>query len=132
MSYAGQIIVPWIYRLQSYRICNNHRNMYAKAYFKKIFFLSENYQVAHWDFHYHLSTYHRTKQGLLLSSIPTGKLFALRKVPLFLTYKQLSNIILGFINVFLSVKCFCLVKQYYFLQHSIWRFLKVSVTQIVS
>lgn len=35
MPYAGQFIVPWIYRLQSYRICNNHCNTYAKAHFKK-------------------------------------------------------------------------------------------------
>lgn len=65
-------------------------------------------------------------------SFPIDKLFGLPKVRFFLTYRQLSNIFLSLINVFISVKCFYLVKKYYFLQHSIWRFFKVSVTQIVS
>lgn len=35
MPYVGQFTVPWIYRRQFYRICNNHCNRYAKAHFKK-------------------------------------------------------------------------------------------------
>lgn len=35
MPYAGQFTVPWIYWLQSCKTCNNHRNMCAKAHFKK-------------------------------------------------------------------------------------------------